>query len=245
MYIHITMCVIWIEGVCFELYSGYNDFWLHTIIKDNFLFLQEKRLINFMHVLNLCLLLNTVGQFFVSWSVLDPFYLLRVKCIVLFPFWLVFTLNSLLADSWFIFSLLPNIVDHRVLTSVSDHYAPQYSTQIYQPQTELMKQGRNLGERFYTNTACFLDLFAESPVGVLVHSNASKTSIVRPARVDTSLLWLFAYFALDIFTLHVLQGPQVKVALSLILEHLAVTILLLPIQEKGIGIVNYLVSKLR
>ena len=108
-----------------------------------------------------------------------------------------------------------------------------------------MEQGRNLGEQFYTNTACFLDLFAESPVGVLVHWNASKTLIVRPAWVDTSLLWLFAYFALDIFTLHVLQGPQVKVALSLILEHLAVTILLLPIQEKGIGIVNYLVSKLR
>ena len=128
---------------------------------------------------------------------------------------------------------------------MSDHYAPQYSTQIYQNQSELMKQGRNLGEQFYTNTACFLDLFAESPVGVLVHWNASKTSIVRPARVDTSLLWLFEYFALDIFTLHVLQGPQVKVALSLILEHLAVTILLLPIQEKGIGIVNYLVSKLR
>ena len=51
-----------------------------------------------------------------------------------------------------------------------------------------MKQGRNLGEQFYTNTACFLDLFAESPVGVLVHWNASKTAIVRPARVDTSLL---------------------------------------------------------
>ena len=63
MYIHITMCVIWIEGVCFELYSGYNDFWLHTIIKDNFFFLQEKRLINDMHVLNLCLLLTTVRQF--------------------------------------------------------------------------------------------------------------------------------------------------------------------------------------
>ena len=67
-------------------------------------------------------------------------------------------------------------------------------------------------------------MFAESPVGVLVHWNASKTPIVRPARVDTSLLWLFVYFALEIFTLHVLQGPQVKVALSLILEHLAVTI---------------------
>ena len=93
---------------------------------------------------------------------------------------------------------------------MSDHYAPQYSTQIYQNQSELMKPGRNLGEQFYTNTACFLDLFAESPVGVLVHWNASKTPIVRPPRVDTSLLWLFEYFALDIFTLHVLQGPQVK-----------------------------------
>ena len=78
-------------------------------------------------------------------------------------------------------------MDHRVLTSVSDDYAPQYSNQIYQPQTEC-RQGRNLGEQFYTNTACFLDLFAESPVGVLVHWNASKTPIVRPARVDTSLL---------------------------------------------------------
>ena len=67
MYIHITMCVIWIEGVCFELYSGFdNDFWLHTIIKDNFFFLQEKRLINDMHFLNLCLLLTTARQFFVS-----------------------------------------------------------------------------------------------------------------------------------------------------------------------------------
>ena len=69
----------------------------------------------------------------------------------------------------------------------------------------------------------FLDLFAESPVGVLLHWNASKTPIVWPARVDTSLLWLFAYFAFDIFTLNVLQGPQVKVAPSLIQAHLAVT----------------------
>ena len=51
-------------GCSFELYSGYNDFWSHTIIKDNFFFLQEKRLINDMHVLNLCLLLTTERQFF-------------------------------------------------------------------------------------------------------------------------------------------------------------------------------------
>ena len=46
-------------------------------------------------------------------------------------------------------------------------HASQYSTQIYEPQR--MKQGRNLGEQFYTNPACFLDLFAETPVGVSVH----------------------------------------------------------------------------
>ena len=52
--------------MCFESYSDYKDFWLHTIIKENFFFLHEKRLINDMHVLNLCHLLTTVRQFFVS-----------------------------------------------------------------------------------------------------------------------------------------------------------------------------------
>ena len=197
-------------GCSFELYSGYNDFWSHTIIKDNFFFLQEKRLINDMHVLNLCLLFTTERQFFLSRDLLDAFYLLCLKC-ALFPFWLVFTLNSLLADSCFIFSALPNIVDHRVLTSVSDDCASQYSTSsdVWAPKNETRSKP---GWTILHKSCLFLDLFAESPVGVLVHWNVSKTPIVRPARVDTSLLWLFAYFALDIFTLHVLQGPQAKVA---------------------------------
>lgn len=77
------MCVIWIEGVCFELYSGYNDFWLHTIIKDNFFFLQEKRLINDMHVLNLSFTYEYHrASVFLSRDLLEPFYLLCVKCIV-------------------------------------------------------------------------------------------------------------------------------------------------------------------
>lgn len=73
-------------------------------------------------------------------------------------------------------------MDHRVWTSVSDDFASQYSTQIYQPQR--MKQGRNLGEQFYTNPACFLDLYAESPVGVLLHWKMRR----KPLLSDTSLL---------------------------------------------------------
>lgn len=69
---------------------------------------------------------------------------------------------------------------------MSDDCATQYSTQIFEPQR--MKQGRDLGEQFHTNPACFLDLLAESPVGVLVHWNASKTPIFRLAPVDRSLL---------------------------------------------------------
>ena len=78
------MCVIWIEGVCFELYSGYNDFWLHTVIKGNFLFLQEKRLINDMHVLNLCLLLTTERQFFclVIYSTRFTYSAWNVLCLI-------------------------------------------------------------------------------------------------------------------------------------------------------------------
>ena len=68
---------------------------------------------------------------------------------------------------------------------MSDDCATQYSTQIYEPQR--IKQGRDLGEQFHTNPACFLDLLAESPVGVLVHWNASKTPIFRPAPVDRSV----------------------------------------------------------
>ena len=40
----------------------------------------------------------------------------------------------------------------------------------------------------FTQILLVSNLFAESPVGVLVHWNASKTPIVRLARVDTSLL---------------------------------------------------------
>ena len=37
----------WIEDICFELYSDYKDFWLHIIInKENFFFLQEKKINN-------------------------------------------------------------------------------------------------------------------------------------------------------------------------------------------------------
>ena len=71
---------------------------------------------------------------------------------------------------------------------MSDDCATQLipATQIYEPQR--MKQGRDLGEQFHTNPACFLDLLAESPVGVLVHRNASKSPIFRLALVDRSLL---------------------------------------------------------
>ena len=67
----------------FELYSGYNDFWSHTIIKDNFFLLQEKRLINDMHVLNLCLLFTTERQFFfVAWSTRRVSFTLGEMCLI-------------------------------------------------------------------------------------------------------------------------------------------------------------------